>query len=232
MSSRDAIVVLRDVSKTYRAGAVIVKALSSISLDIYRGEIACIVGPSGSGKTTLLNIISGLDSPDSGIVVVDGVDITKLSESKLAEFRLRKIGFVFQALNLIPTLTALENVELPLALLGIPGRERRERALEALKMVGLEDKAYRKPDELSGGQQQRVAIARALATNPSIVLMDEPTAHIDSETGKALMNLVEKLNSKLGQTFIIATHDPIVMDYCGRAIRVRDGKIVSIEKRR
>jgi len=231
MSSRDAIVVLRDVSKTYRTRAVVVKALSNISLDIYRGEITCIVGPSGSGKTTLLNIIGGIDRPDSGVVVVDGVDITKLSESKLAEFRLRRIGFVFQAINLIPALTAVENVELPLALLGVSSRERRERALEALRMVGLEDVAYRKPDELSGGQQQRVAIARALVTNPSIVLMDEPTAHIDSETGSALMKLVERLNRELGQTFIIATHDPIVMDYCERSIRIRDGRIVSIERR-
>jgi len=231
MSSRDAIVVLRDVFKTYRTRAVVVKALSNISLDIYRGEIACIVGPSGSGKTTLLNIIGGIDRPDSGAVVVDGVDITKLSESKLAEFRLRRIGFVFQAINLIPALTAVENVELPLALLGVSSRERRERALEALRMVGLEDVAYRKPDELSGGQQQRVAIARALVTKPSIVLMDEPTAHIDSETGSALMKLVERLNKELGQTFIIATHDPIVVDYCERSIRIRDGRIVSIERK-
>jgi len=231
MSSRDVIVALRDISKTYRAGAVVVKALSNISLDIYRGEIACIVGPSGSGKTTLLNIIGGIDRPDSGVVVVDGVEITKLGESRLAEFRLRRIGFVFQAINLIPALTAVENVELPLALLGVSSRERRERALEALRMVGLEDVAYRKPDELSGGQQQRVAIARALATNPSIVLMDEPTAHIDSETGSALMKLVERLNKELGQTFIIATHDPIVVDYCERSIRIRDGRIVSIERK-
>jgi len=231
MSSRDVIVALRDVSKTYRTKAVIVKALSNISLEVYRGEIACIVGPSGSGKTTLLNIIGGIDRPDSGVVVVDSVDITKLSESKLAEFRLRRIGFVFQAINLIPALTAVENVELPLALLGVSSRERRERALEALRMVGLEDVAYRRPDELSGGQQQRVAIARALVTNPSIVLMDEPTAHIDSETGSALMKLVERLNRELGQTFIIATHDPIVVDYCERSIRIRDGRIVSIERK-
>ncbi|ADM27472.1 ABC transporter related [Ignisphaera aggregans DSM 17230] len=229
MSSNDTVIILKNVFKSYRQKSIVVHALSGISLEIYRGEIACIVGPSGSGKTTLLNIVGGLDRADSGRVIVDGVDITELDEGKLTEFRLRKIGFVFQALNLIPILTAVENVELPLAFMGLSKKERRERALEALEMVRLGDKAYRKPDELSGGEQQRVAIARALVTRPSIVLMDEPTAHLDSETGSELMKLVKRLNSKLKQTFIIATHDPIVVNSCEKVIRIRDGKIISIE---
>jgi len=226
MSSKDIVVQLKSVYKSYRSKTIVVNALSGITLEVKRGSIMCVVGPSGSGKTTLLNIIGGLDRPDRGAVIIDGVDITRLSESELADFRLKKIGFIFQTLNLLPMLTAVENVELPLAFLGYSRRERREKALEALDMVGLREKAYRKPDELSGGEQQRVAIARALVTNPSIVLMDEPTAHLDSENGSRLLGVVEKLNKGLGQTFIIATHDPLVINACSEAVRIRDGRII------
>lgn len=216
-----------NLSKVYRRGKVNIQALNNVNLQVSSGEIVGIMGPSGSGKTTLLNLIGGLDRPTSGKVFVDGVDITTLGENELADYRLRKIGFVFQFYNLIPTLTALENVEVPLALAGVPKNERRERALNLLKMVGLEARADHKPDELSGGEQQRVAIARALANNPSIVLADEPTGDLDSKSATALMNLIRELNRKNGQTFIIVTHDPIVTQACTTIYTMRDGRIES-----
>ncbi|MBS7607376.1 MAG: ABC transporter ATP-binding protein [Candidatus Bathyarchaeia archaeon] len=214
-----------NLSKVYRRGKVSIPALNNVNLQISAGEIVGIMGPSGSGKTTLLNLIGGLDKPTSGRIFVDGLDITALGEGELADYRLRKVGFVFQFYNLIPTLTALENVEIPLALAGVPKSERRERALNLLRMVGLEARAEHKPDELSGGEQQRVAIARALANNPSIVLADEPTGDLDSKSALALMNLIKDLNRRNGQTFIIVTHDPIVAERCTKIYNIRDGRI-------
>jgi putative ABC transport system ATP-binding protein len=214
-----------NLSKVYRRGKVDVPALNDVNLQVLAGEIVGIMGPSGSGKTTLLNLIGGLDKPTRGKIFVDGVDITVLGEKELADYRLRKVGFVFQFYNLIPTLTALENVEVPLALLGVPKAERRERALNLLKTVGLEARADYKPDELSGGEQQRVAIARALVNNPSIVLADEPTGDLDSKSALSLMNLVKDLNKRNGQTFIIVTHDPIVAERCTKIYTIRDGRI-------
>ncbi|MEM2342007.1 MAG: ABC transporter ATP-binding protein [Candidatus Bathyarchaeia archaeon] len=214
-----------NLSKVYRRGKVSIPALNNVNLQISAGEIVGITGPSGSGKTTLLNLIGGLDKPTSGKVFVDGLDITALGEGELADYRLRKVGFVFQFYNLIPTLTALENVEIPLALAGVPKSERRERALNLLRMVSLETRAEHKPDELSGGEQQRVAIARALANNPSIVLADEPTGDLDSKSALALMNLIKELNRRNGQTFIIVTHDPIVAEGCTKIYNIRDGRI-------
>uniref|UniRef100_A0A7C4FEJ1 ABC transporter ATP-binding protein n=1 Tax=Ignisphaera aggregans TaxID=334771 RepID=A0A7C4FEJ1_9CREN len=227
MSRRGAVIV-KNVVKAYRYGRVIYEALRGVTMSVDKGEIACIVGPSGSGKTTLLNIIGGLDKPDTGAVVVDGVEVTKLSEAELARFRLAKVGYVFQFYNLIPTLTALENVELPMYLAGVPKGARRKRALELLEMVGLGMCADKTPDRLSGGEQQRVAIARALANNPAVVLMDEPTGALDTENTRKLMALVKKLNKELEQTFIIATHDILVARECAKIFTIRDGKIEGV----
>ncbi|MEM4700075.1 MAG: ABC transporter ATP-binding protein [Candidatus Nezhaarchaeales archaeon] len=214
-----------NLSKVYRRGKVEVPALVDVNLQVTSGEIVGIVGPSGSGKTTLLNLIGGLDRPTKGKIFVNDVDITSLNERELAKYRLKVVGFVFQFYNLIPTLTALENVELPMALAGVPKSERRKRAFELLEMVGLEARAGHKPDELSGGEQQRVAIARALANNPAIVLADEPTGDLDSKSARSLMSFVRRLNKENGQTFIIVTHDPIVVEACTRVYNIRDGRI-------
>jgi putative ABC transport system ATP-binding protein len=213
------------LSKVYRRGKVEVPALRDVNFQVYSGEIVGIMGPSGSGKTTLLNLIGGLDKPTMGKIFVDGVDITSLGEDDLADYRLKKVGFVFQFYNLIPTLTALENVELPMALAGLPKNERRDRALDLLRMVGLEARADHKPDELSGGEQQRVTIARALANNPTIILADEPTGDLDSKSAQSLMNLIRELNKRNKQTFIIVTHDPIVAEACTKIYNIRDGRI-------
>jgi putative ABC transport system ATP-binding protein len=213
------------LSKVYRRGKVEVPALRDVNFQVYSGEIVGIMGPSGSGKTTLLNLIGGLDKPTMGKIFVDGVDITSLGEDDLADYRLKKVGFVFQFYNLIPTLTALENVELPMALAGLPKNERRDRALDLLRMVGLEARADHKPDELSGGEQQRVTIARALANNPTITLADEPTGDLDSKSAQSLMNLIRELNKRNKQTFIIVTHDPIVAEACTKIYNIRDGRI-------
>ncbi|MEM4743635.1 MAG: ABC transporter ATP-binding protein, partial [Ignisphaera sp.] len=187
--SKGVVVQLRNVVKTYRYGKQYVQALRGIDLDVQRSEIVCIVGPSGSGKTTLLNIIGGLDRVDIGKVIVDGIDLCSLNEREIVEFRLRKIGYVFQFYNLIPTLSVLENVELPMYLLGVKEKERKERAIELLQLVGIQHLANRTPDTLSGGEQQRVAIARALAVNPAIILMDEPTGALDTDNTKKLIDL-------------------------------------------
>jgi putative ABC transport system ATP-binding protein len=197
-------------------------------MSVGRGEVVCIVGPSGSGKTTLLNIIGGLDKPDTGVVIVDGVDVAKLSEAELTKFRLFKVGYVFQLYDLIPTLTVLENVELPMYLAGVSKDIRRKRAVELLEIVGLERYADKTPDMLSGGEQQRVAIARALANSPAVVLMDEPTGALDTENTRKLIALVKKLNRELGQTFIIATHDVLVARECTKIFTIRDGKIEGV----
>jgi putative ABC transport system ATP-binding protein len=221
-----AIVETENLVKIYRHGKIEVQALRGVTVKMPNGKIIGLVGPSGSGKTTLLNIIGGLDTPTKGKIYVDGVDLTTLSEKRLAEYRLNKIGFVFQFLNLIPVLTALENVEVPMTLAKIPKEERRKRAMELLKMVGLEDRMNHKPDEMSGGEQQRVAIARALANDPSIVLADEPTGSVDTDTTIKIMEIITKLNRSLGKTFIIATHDPMVKERCEKIYNIRDGKLI------
>ena len=219
------IVECKDITKVYQQGKVEVIALNGVSLSIEQGGFVAIAGPSGSGKTTMLNIIGGLDEADSGKVVVDGKVLNEMSQSELAELRLNKVGFVFQAYNLIPVLSALENVEFVMLLQGVPSKERRERAMDILDDVGLSSKYDRRPAELSGGQQQRVAVARAIVSNPSIVLADEPTANLDSKTGKGLLEMMEEMNEKKSVTFIFSTHDNMVMAFAKRLVRLKDGQI-------
>ena len=219
------IVECRDVIKTYQQGKVEVHALRGVNLSIQEGGFIALAGPSGSGKTTMLNIIGGLDSANSGSITLDGNIINKMSQSELANLRLHNIGFVFQSYNLIPVLSALENVEFVMLLQGVPAAERRERATAILDDVGLKDAYSRRPDELSGGQQQRVAVARAIVSNPLIVLADEPTANLDSETGKGLMEMMREMNEKKNVTFIFSTHDQMVMDYARRLVHIRDGLV-------
>ncbi|UCG67585.1 MAG: ABC transporter ATP-binding protein [Deltaproteobacteria bacterium] len=215
-----------DIKKTYEQGQVEVQALRGISLSIKKGGFVALAGPSGSGKTTILNIIGGLDSADSGTVTVDGNVLDEMNQSQLADLRLHNIGFVFQAYNLIPVLSALENVEYVMLLQGVPAADRRQRAKTILDDVGLEDKYGRRPAELSGGQQQRVAVARAIVSNPSIVLADEPTANLDSKSGQDLLKLMQEMNEKKKVTFIFSTHDHMVMDYARRLVKIRDGRVV------
>lgn len=215
-----------DIKKTYEQGQVEVQALRGISLSIKKGGFFALAGPSGSGKTTVLNIIGGLDSADSGRVMVDGNVLDEMNQSQLADLRLHNIGFVFQAYNLIPVLSALENVEYVMLLQGVPVADRRQRAKTILDDVGLEDKYDRRPAELSGGQQQRVAVARAIVSNPSIVLADEPTANLDSKSGQDLLKLMQEMNEKKKVTFIFSTHDHMVMDYARRLVKIRDGRVV------
>lgn len=222
----DVIVRVEQATKVYRKEGVAVDALRGIDLEIKRGEFAALVGPSGSGKTTLLNLIGGLDTPTSGKVWVGGDEIGSLSKSALSELRLRKIGFVFQEYNLIPVLSALENVEYVMLLQGVPERERRARSLAILAELGLQGMENRRPGELSGGQQQRVAVARAIVPEPLIVLPDEPTANLDSVAGAALLDLMKEMNEKKGITFVFSTHDPMVMQRARRIIRMHDGRIV------
>ena len=216
-----------DVKKTYRQGKVEVYALKGISLSIDKGGFVALAGPSGSGKTTMLNMIGGLDQADSGRIVVGGNVLEKMNQSQIADLRLHNVGFVFQAYNLIPVLSAIENVEFVMLLQGIPSAERRKRAEDILDEVGLEDKYDRRPAELSGGQQQRVAVARAIVSNPSIVLADEPTANLDSVTGNGLLKIMKEMNEKKEVTFIFSTHDNMVMDYARRIIYLRDGQIAN-----
>jgi putative ABC transport system ATP-binding protein len=226
------IVKCTNVKKNYRQNTVAVKALDGVSLSIKKGGFVAIAGPSGSGKTTLLNIIGGLDSADSGRVVVDGNVLTDMSQSELAKLRLRKVGFVFQAYNLIPVLSAQENVEFVMLLQGVPPAERRERARAILDDVGLAGMYDRRPAELSGGQQQRVAVARSIVSDPSIVLADEPTANLDSKTGASLLEIMEEMNEKKEVTFVFSTHDKMVMDFAHRLIYLRDGRIVEDQVRK
>jgi len=214
-----------NVKKTYRQGEIEVHALNDVSLVIEKGEFTAVAGPSGSGKTTLLNLMGGLDVSDAGSIVVDGNAFDQMSPSRLANLRLYKIGFVFQAYNLIPVLSAAENVEFVMLLQGVSSRERQQRAKAILEDVGLADKYDRRPSELSGGQQQRVAVARAIVSNPSIVLADEPTANLDSETGIGLLEMMKKLNEEKDVTFIFSTHDKMVMEYARRLVRLRDGRL-------
>lgn len=216
-----------NLKKIYQDNGVPVKALDNINLDFEKREFTVIAGPSGSGKTTLLNLIGALDLPTEGKVFFEGEDLSLKSKSELAELRLYKLGFVFQAFNLIPVLTALENVEFTMILMGVPEKERHERAYAILEELKIAELANKKPNEMSGGQQQRVAVARAIVTNPSVVLADEPTANLDSDTGTQLMNLMEKLNREKNITFIFSSHDPVVIERGRRHIILRDGKVVS-----
>ncbi|MCD6486094.1 MAG: ABC transporter ATP-binding protein [Syntrophobacterales bacterium] len=219
------IVECRDVKKIYRQGKVEVHALRGVNLSIQKGGFVALAGPSGSGKTTLLNIIGGLDYANSGSITLDGNIINEMSQSKLANLRLHNIGFVFQAYNLIPVLSALENVEFVMLLQGVPTAERREKATAILDDVGLKDAYSRRPAELSGGQQQRVAVARAIVSDPLIVLADEPTANLDSKTGEGLMEMMREMNEKKNVTFVFSTHDRMVMDYARRLVHIRDGLV-------
>jgi putative ABC transport system ATP-binding protein len=226
MEEKKLVVECSNLIKEYRQGSLKVFALRGLDLKIEAGEFTAISGPSGSGKSTALNLIGALDSPTSGSVLLEGKDLTKLSRTKLSRLRRDRIGFVFQAYNLIPVLTAFENAEIVLALQGVSALERKERVLKLLHEVGLEGMEHRRPDQLSGGQQQRVAIARAIASNPAVVLADEPTANVDSETSEKILAVMEKLNQERGATFIFSTHDPRVMDRATRVVRLVDGKVV------
>ncbi len=225
------VVKLEQVTKVYQHDSVPVHALCGVYLEIYKGDFAVLVGPSGSGKTTLLNMIGGLDTPTAGRIWVAGTEVGGMSKSQLSELRLRRIGFVFQEFNLIPVLSAVENVEFVMLLQGMPEAERRSRAYTLLKELGLEGLEHRRPNELSGGQQQRVAIARAIAAEPIIVLPDEPTANLDSKAGAALMDMMRRLNEEKGITFVFSTHDPMVVERARRVIRLKDGEIESDERR-
>ncbi|HVE00490.1 MAG TPA: ABC transporter ATP-binding protein [Sphingomicrobium sp.] len=218
---------LKDVRKTYRKGPIEVPALRAINLRIAPGEFLAIAGASGSGKTTLLNIIGGLERADDGEVLVDGRDLQLLSSGELARVRLQRLGFIFQAYNLLPVLTALENAEFILLLQGVPVEQRKERVRKLFSEIGLAGLENRRPGELSGGQQQRVAVARAMVTNPALILADEPTAHLDSVTATALLDVMEQLNRAHGATFVYATHDPQVMERARRLIHLHDGQIES-----
>jgi len=225
------VVKLQDVHKTYRVEQIEVPALRGVSLRVAPGEFLAIAGPSGSGKTTLLNLIGGLDRADVGEIWVTGQNLNILSPGELARFRLQYVGFVFQAYNLLPVLTALENAEFTLLLQGIPAKRRRERVQGLFAEIGLAGLEDRRPAELSGGQQQRVAVARALATAPAFILADEPTANLDSATATALIDVMEQLNRVHGTTFIFSTHDPQVMARAHRLVWLRDGQIVDDEMR-
>ena len=220
-------ITIKNIRKTYQSGDIEVQALQDISLTIKPGEFTAIVGPSGSGKTTLLNIIGGLDSPTIGSVKINETDITQLPENELIDFRLHHIGFIFQSYNLIPVLTAKENVEFLMLLQKKNEQARNERTLKLLKAVGLEDQIHKGPSEMSGGQQQRVAVARALASKPSFILADEPTANLDSKSSENLLNIMQRLNRDEKTTFIFSTHDQRVIDKANRIITIEDGKIIS-----
>jgi putative ABC transport system ATP-binding protein len=214
-----------NLHKSYVLGATAVGALRGIDLSIVRGEFVALMGPSGCGKTTLLNLIGAIDIPSKGELWVDGVSLTSLSEDQLADLRRDRIGMVFQFYNLLPTLSARENVEIPLQFKGVGARNRLDRAMFLLERVGLKDRAEHKPAELSGGEQQRVSIARALANEPALVLLDEPTGDLDTATGKEILTLLQDLNSREKVTFVVATHDTVVAEASSRIVRLRDGKL-------
>jgi len=220
-----AIVSMQEVVKNYHLGKTVVNALRAIDLEVEKGEFICIAGPSGSGKTTLLNLIGCLDKPSSGKIFLDGGDVERLSDNRLSRLRAERIGFIFQTFNLIPVLSAFENTEYPLLLKGVPRATRKNKVLSMLEEVELSDFVRHRPDQLSGGQRQRVAIARALVADPEMILADEPTANLDSETGKAIVDLMRKINQGMKTTFIFSTHDSMVMKYAHRMIRLQDGRI-------
>jgi len=224
MSTRNA-VIARDLIKIYRIGKIEVQALRGLNVNVRKGEMISIIGPSGSGKTTLLNIIGGLDRASAGSVKVFDVDLTNLSTSELVNFRREKVGHVFQNMNLIPTLTAAENIELPMAALGIKADKRKKRVNELLEIVGLLDRRNHKPGELSGGEQQRIALAAALANNPPLVLADEPTGELDTENARIVVEYLRKINKELGKTVIMVTHDPNIARISDRILRIHDGVV-------
>ncbi len=219
------IILVRKLSKNYYLGNNVVPALRNVNIEIARSEFVAIMGPSGSGKSTLMNLLGCLDSPSAGTYILDGVPVSQMNVNELASIRNSKIGFVFQGFNLLPRMSALANVELPLVYSGLPAMERRARAQQALAVVGLSVRANHRPAELSGGQQQRVAIARALVTRPSIILADEPTGNLDSRTGLEVMMILQKLNER-GITIVLVTHDPTIASYCQRQIHFRDGRVI------
>ena len=224
-------VSLRNVDKTYRLDTVTVPALSGVSIDIRPGRFTVLCGPSGSGKTTLLNMMGCIDRPDAGEIQVDGQAVQAMTDDALSDFRARRIGFVFQNFNLLPVLTAFENVEYPLVLAAVPAAQRKERVRALLDAVGLADRAGNRPGQLSGGQRQRVAIARARATEPALVLADEPTANLDSQTGAEIIALMRRLQRERGASFVFSSHDPMVLAQADDVVRIRDGRIDAIEHR-
>jgi len=219
------IITVDKVNKTYKNGALELQVLKNISFKVNKGEFLAIMGSSGSGKSTMMNILACLDSQYEGTYILDGIDISKLTENQLSEIRNKKIGFIFQSFNLLPRLSALENVELPLVYSSVPKAERHKRAAELLEMVGLKDRIHHKPNELSGGQRQRVAIARALVNNPSIILADEPTGNLDSKSEEEIIEILQELN-RMGKTIVIVTHEPNIGDIAQRKIVFKDGEII------
>ncbi len=224
----NSIIHLDNIQKSYFMGRMELKVLKGISLDIYKNEYVALMGPSGSGKSTLMNIIGCLDSPTSGKYILNGQDVSKMQDNDLAEVRNKEIGFVFQQFNLLPRLTALENVALPLIYSGMSRKLRNERALHVLELVNLTDRSHHKPNELSGGQCQRVAIARALVNDPSLILADEPTGNLDTSTSYEIMNIFGEIHSR-GNTVVLVTHEPDIANYAGRIVRLRDGIVESDE---
>lgn len=224
------IVETRDLVKTYKMGGTVVRALDGLNMTVEAGEFMAIMGRSGSGKSTLLNMLGCLDRPTSGAVIIDGTDVSKARKSQLPKIRREKIGFVFQHFNLLPTLTALENVMLPLKYAGVNGGERKRRALQALEQVGLDHRANHRPAEMSGGEQQRASVARAIVTKPAIVLGDELTGELDSKTSRAVIELLRQFNRDTHQTFVLVTHDPAVAEQTDRVVHLMDGKVESEEK--
>ncbi|ACO86802.1 TPA: ABC transporter ATP-binding protein [Clostridium botulinum] len=220
---------VKDIEKTYNTGEISFKALKGISLKIERGEFTSIMGPSGSGKSTFMNILGCLDKMDKGEYILNGKDVTDLTENDLAYVRNKEIGFVFQAFNLLPRMTILDNVELPMVYAGVPLKERKERALSALERVGLIERINHRPNEISGGQKQRVAIARAIVNNPSVIMADEPTGNLDTKSSLDIMRIFQNLNEE-GSTIIMVTHEPDIAKYTKRVVKFRDGHIVSDEK--
>jgi putative ABC transport system ATP-binding protein len=220
---------ITNLYKTYSKGKISTHALSEINLTIKAQDFTAIVGPSGSGKTTLLHLIGGLDSPSKGELILEGKSLSKMSNKELSELRKNNIGYIFQSYNLLPVLSAEENVEFPLILQKIEKKERKKRVNEILELVGLSDKKTHRPAELSGGQQQRVAVARALVTKPKIILADEPTANLDSQTGAHLIDIMENMNKNLGATFLFSTHDPLIMERAQKKITLKDGRIEKYE---
>ena len=221
-----AVIQLENATKIYTVGEVETRALDGVSLSIEEGEFTAVVGPSGSGKTTMLQLMGCLDMPNSGVVKINGRDVTRFNANQRAELRREVIGFIFQFFALVPVLNAYENVELPLLLNRVDGKERKDRVMEMLEAVDLVDRANHRPDQMSGGEQQRVAIARALATRPSLVLADEPTANLDTANGKQAMEIMRRLNQETGTAFIFATHDPRVMAFARRVVKMQDGRVV------
>jgi putative ABC transport system ATP-binding protein len=225
MAAPENIVVIRNLSKIYAQGEIQVTALDKITLDIAQGEFLTLMGPSGSGKSTLLHIIAGVDRPTSGECLVQGVDVTKLNESQLADWRNQNVGFVFQTFNLIPVLTAFENVELPLLLTKLKRAQRRQQVEAALELVGLADRMHHLPKQLSGGQEQRVAIARALVTDPKLVVADEPTGNLDSHSAQEVLGILQSLSRQAGKTVIMVTHDPKAAAFGSRSIHLEKGEL-------